>query len=92
MRNESRRRCRQRRVPDEQILQLVDHLCAKPSCTQRTGEYAILQSMNRQPVNRQPVNRQLVNRQPVNRQPVNKQRANVQPVNRQPVNRQPMNR
>ena len=40
MRNESRRRCRQRRVPDEQILQLVDHLCAKPSCTQRTGEQA----------------------------------------------------
>ena len=61
-------------------LQRLRHLRAKPSCTQRTGEHAILQSMNRQPGNRQPVNRHPVNRQPVNRQPVNRQ-----PVNRQPV-------
>ena len=30
-------------------LQRCDHLRAKPSCTQRTGEHAILQSMNRHP-------------------------------------------
>ena len=49
-----------------EILRLR-HLRAKPSCTQRTGEHAILQSMNRQPGNRQPVNRHPVNRQPANR-------------------------
>ena len=59
-------------------LQRCDHLRAKPLCTQRTGEHAILQSMNRQPGNRQPVNRHPVNRQPANRQPLNRQPVNKQ--------------
>ena len=59
-------------------LQRLRHLRAKPSCRQRTGEHAILQSMNRQPGNRQPVNRHPVNRQPANRQPLNRQPANKQ--------------
>ena len=46
-------------------LQRLRHLRAKPSCTQKTGEHAILQSMNRQPGNRQPVNRHPVNNQSV---------------------------
>ena len=59
-------------------LQRCDHLRAKPSCTQRTGEHASLQSINRQPGNRQPVNRHPVNRQPANRQPLNRQPVNKQ--------------
>ena len=59
-------------------LQRCDHLRAKPSCTQRTGEHASLQSINRQPGNRQPVNRHPVNRQPANRQPLHRQPVNKQ--------------